>query len=283
MQTSMLALQGPNALELLDRLVEGDAIREVKYYRSTFVDAFGLPNVRVSRTGYTGENGFELYLPRDEGPRIWKHLLEEGRDAGLEPIGLGARDTLRLEAGMPLYGHEIDAEHDPISADLEFGIALTPEKGDFVGRGALERFKAERTHTVVGLTTPGPRVPRQGQTVLDGRTAVGTIASGAKSPTLGTNIATAHVPLTHAELGRELSVDFRGKTQDLHGRRAPLLLQDAQEEEVVLTSPALPLSSSASLWLGLLARPPDSAHLIRPRSNRPNPIQPPTIDAPFRP
>ncbi|MEX1025160.1 MAG: glycine cleavage system aminomethyltransferase GcvT [Planctomycetota bacterium] len=211
--TSMLAVQGPKALELMSLLVEGDALGDLKYYRSTFVDAFGIEGVRVSRTGYTGENGFELYLPRDEGPRVWDRLVTVGADLGLEPIGLGARDTLRLEAGMPLYGHEIDAEHDPITADLEFGIALTPEKGDFVGRTALEGMRAERTHKVVGLVSEGPRVPRQGQVVLDGRTAIGTIASGAKSPMLQKNIATAHVPLSHAEPGRELVVDFRGKPQ----------------------------------------------------------------------
>lgn len=211
--TSMLAVQGPNSLELMDRLIEGDAIRELKYYRSTFVDAFGLENIRVSRTGYTGENGFELYLPLDEGPRVWEHLLQGGADAGLAPIGLGARDSLRLEAGMPLYGHEIDEQHDPIAADLEFGIALTEAKGDFIGRSALEHMKANRTHKVVGLVTDGPRVPRQGQGVYDTSLAVGTIASGAKSTTLSKNIATAHVPLEYAEPGTQLDVDFRGKRQ----------------------------------------------------------------------
>jgi len=211
--TSMLALQGPASLEVLKELVDGFELENLKYYRFCRATVCGLPQTRISRTGYTGENGFELYLPREAGPRVWKRILEAGREAGVQPIGLGARDTLRLEAGMPLYGHEIDEHHHGFEAGLGFGIALTEEKGDFVGRSALERLKETMTRRLVGITTGGRRVPRQGYGIFHAGEEVGRVCSGSPSPTLDTNIGTAYVPLGLDTPGTELALDIRGTRQ----------------------------------------------------------------------
>ncbi len=211
--TSMIAVQGPTALEIMRRVVTDYDIGELKYYRFGFGTVCDVPGVRISRTGYTGENGFELYLPYGEGPRVWAELLAAGAEHGLRPIGLGARDTLRLEAGMPLYGHEIDDAHDPLEAGLAFGIAFTEAKGDFVGRTALERRKGTSRRTLVGLTTAGPRVPRQGYGLYHESEQVGVICSGSISPTLETNIATAYVQVGLDGEGQDLEIGIRDKRQ----------------------------------------------------------------------
>ncbi len=212
-ETAMLALQGPSSLEILGKVVADCDLAGLKYYRFTRGTVCGIPDVRISRTGYTGENGFEVYLPTAEGPRVWGELVEAGADAGLRPIGLGARDMLRLEAGMPLYGHEIDEEHNPLEAGLAFGIAFTEEKGDFVGRTALERMKETPERRLVGITTPGPRVPRQGYRLFREDEEVGEICSGGVSPTIETNIGTAYVKLGSDREGEGLAIDIRGKRQ----------------------------------------------------------------------
>jgi aminomethyltransferase len=211
--TGMLALQGERSLDVLQPLVKGCDLASIKYYRFGFGNVLGLEHTRISRTGYTGEPGFEVYVPAVEAPRVWNAILEAGQPHGLLPIGLGARDTLRLEAGMPLYGHEIDAEHHPLEAGLEFGVKLDAEKGDFVGRAALERLAAKPTRRLVGLTSDGPRVPRQGYALYAGGEQVGEVVSGAKSPTLETNIASAYVRLGHDAPGTPLELDIKGKRQ----------------------------------------------------------------------
>src|SRR5690606_22877598 len=146
-------------------------------------------DLHLSRTGYTGEDGFEFYLPADRTVELWRALLAAGKADGVVPCGLGARDTLRLEAGMPLYGPEIDAGTNPLEAGLSFAVKFTH---DFVGRGALERWQASPgsdPRTLVGLTTKSKRVPRQGYPVFAGDRELGTIRSGALSPTLDANIA----------------------------------------------------------------------------------------------
>ena len=212
-RTAMLALQGQRSAEILSQVVSGYDLAQLGYYKFTFATVCGLRDVRISRTGYTGEDGFEIYFPAAEAPRVWRTLSEVGAGKGLKPIGLGARDVLRLEAGMPLYGHEIDLEHNPIEAGLSFGVSFREEKGEWIGRAALERVKAAPTRRLVGLTTPGPRVPRQGTPVFDGAEQVGSVCSGAPSPTLETNIASAYVALGHDDAGRTLELDFRGKRQ----------------------------------------------------------------------
>ena len=212
-ELDMLALQGQNSVEILQKLVEGCDVGAITYYRFDFGTLCGIPNVRISRTGYTGEDGFELYFAPTESERVWNALLEAGKDLGLAPIGLGARDTLRLEAGMPLYGHEIDDQHNPIEAGLAFGISFKEEKGDWLGKAALEHVKAHPTQQLVGIKTTGPRVPRQGLKLFCGDEEVGYVVSGAVSPTISANIGSAYVKLGNEAPGTALELDLRGKRQ----------------------------------------------------------------------
>lgn len=220
-RTAMLALQGQHSSRILQALVEHCDLGSIGYYKFGFGSVCGIADTRISRTGYTGEDGFEVYLPTAEGPRVWNALIEAGAADELAPIGLGARDILRLEAGMPLYGHEIDATHNPIEAGLQFGVSFKPEKGDWIGRAALERVVARPTRRLVGITTDGPRVPRQGHKLMRGEREVGYVCSGAPSPTLGTNIASVYVALEQVEPGTELELDFKGKRQTARVRELP--------------------------------------------------------------
>jgi len=213
LELAMLAFQGPSSEEVLQKVVPDYDLSGLKYYKFDFGTVCGLPNTRISRTGYTGEDGFEIYFPWDEAARVWKELLAAGADAGLRPIGLGARDTLRLEAGMSLYGHEIDLEHNPIEAGLNFAVSFKEEKGDWIGRAPLADIKAAPTRALVGLTTDGKRVPRQGYKLFLEDREVGMICSGAVSPTLDTYIATAYLPIELAQPGQIVDMDLRGKRQ----------------------------------------------------------------------
>jgi len=211
-ELAMVALQGRRSQEVLQELVDVD-LAQLGYYRFTFGRLLDLEGVRISRTGYTGEDGFEVYFPVHAAHAVWQGLLEAGSDAGLAPIGLGARDTLRLEAGMPLYGHEIDLEHNPIEAGLHFGVSFHEEKGEWIGREALERIRAAPRRKLVGITTDGPRVPRQGYGIFHGGREVGQVCSGAVSPTLGKNIGSIYLPLELARAGERVEMDVRGKRQ----------------------------------------------------------------------
>jgi aminomethyltransferase len=210
---TMIAIQGPKALEVLKTVTTDCELSKLGYYKFTFGNVCGLANTRISRTGYTGENGYELYFPNEKAEGIWNGLVEAGEAAGVRPIGLAARDTLRLEAGMPLYGHEIDAEHNPVEADLGFAISFVEEKGDWIGRSALEEIRKHPTRKLVGFTTEGKRVPREGYELFHNDQSVGTICSGAVSPTLAKNIGTGYVPIDLGNPGQMLEMDIRGKRQ----------------------------------------------------------------------
>ena len=211
--TGMLALQGPASQDVLQSLTEGADLAALGYYKFTFGRVAGLADTRISRTGYTGEDGFEVYAPNADMPRLWDALAEAGAPRGLAPIGLGARDVLRLEAGMALYGHEIDESHNPVEAGLGFALDFREEKGAWIGREALLSVRAKPMRRLVGLTTDGPRIPRQGAALYAGSRAVGAVCSGALSPTLDTKIASAYAMLGSDEPGTELEIDFRGKRQ----------------------------------------------------------------------
>jgi len=219
--TAMLALQGPRSQEILQSLTRDIDLPALKYYRFGFGTVCGLTRTRISRTGYTGEDGFEVYLPASEGVRVWNELSRAGAVHGLKPIGLGARDVLRLEAGMALYGHELSLETNPREAGVEFALALTPDKGDFVGRAGLEALEQEKRQRLVGITTDGPRVPRQGMDLYHGSERVGVVASGGVSPTLETNIGSAFLRLGLDREGMELELDVRGKRQSARVRELP--------------------------------------------------------------
>jgi aminomethyltransferase len=210
---AMIALQGQASQATLQEMTRDLDLASVGYYKFGFGTVSGIANMRVSRTGYTGEDGFELYIPRAEAVRVWNECLAHGTKLGLKPIGLGARDTLRLEAGMPLYGHEIDATHNPIEAGLEFGVSFKPEKGAWIGRAALEKVAARKTRHLVGVRTDGPRVPRQGYELHAGNQRLGEIVSGSVSPTIGANIGTGYVPMTHGHPGDPVEIDIKGKRQ----------------------------------------------------------------------
>lgn len=212
-ELAMIAVQGPKSREITEHVVKGVDLAKLGYYKFAFGAVCGTPNVRISRTGYTGELGYELYVPAKDATRVWDEVLTHGAMYDVAPIGLGARDTLRLEAGMPLYGHEIDATHDPIQAGLEFGVSFAPEKGDWIGRGALEAIRAKPERRLVGVKTDGPRAPRQGYEIVVGGKSVGHVVSGSVSPTLGTNIGTAYVPVALGAPGTAAEIDVKGKRQ----------------------------------------------------------------------
>lgn len=208
--TGMIAIQGPKALEIAGPLLRGRPAK-LKRYHVEVTEQFGKP-VIVSRTGYTGEDGLELIVRGDETKRIWENLLLAGRSEGIQAAGLGARDTLRLEAGMPLYGHELGEDIDPLSAQLEF--ACNPQ-GSFIGSDALHNIRKAGGPPMVrvGLKLEGPRPAREGNPILESNgTPVGRVTSGTVSPTLGQPIAMAYVPRSMAPLGTTVHVDIRGQS-----------------------------------------------------------------------
>jgi aminomethyltransferase len=206
----MLALQGPHAQALLQPLVDKN-LAEIKYYFGTPTRVMGQAGL-VSRTGYTGEDGFEVIVPAAQANSLWESLFAAGSPNGLLPAGLGCRDTLRLEAGMPLYGHELNETIDPFTAGLAFGVRL--DAGDFIGREALIAAKANTTRPRrVGLELAGKRIAREGAIVFDGESQVGRVTSGTFSPTLEKSIAMAYVAPAQGTVGTSLTVDIRGQRE----------------------------------------------------------------------
>jgi aminomethyltransferase len=215
---SLIAVQGPRAQEILEAtaglvhdeaLSMGHTLDSLRYYTAMGMSFGGRP-VLVSRTGYTGEDGFELSVdPADVG-ELWDAIRAAGEPFGLVPAGLASRDTLRLEAGMPLYGHELSLHIVPAQAGLGRVVPLRTKEADFVGRGALESVVTPEAPVLVGLVAEGRRAGRAGYAVLHADDAVGEITSGALSPTLGHPIAMAFVAPSVSEPGTELSIDVRG-------------------------------------------------------------------------
>ena len=219
---SQLALQGPRALSTLAKLTKAD-LAAIKNYWFTWGTVAGVPNVLIARTGYSGEDGFELYLPADEPTtvKMWNALLDAGAEFGIRPCGLGARNTLRLEAGMSLYGHEISEEIDVFEAGLARWLKL--DKDSFIGRDALLAIQAAGgpKRRVVGLEMVERGIARDGYQVLslDGE-PVGAVTSGSPAPFLKTNIAMALVPAAVADSGCDVLVDVRGNR--LRAKQVPL-------------------------------------------------------------
>lgn len=202
-----IALQGPLAQQLLERLT-GKACIPVKYYTAVFEAKIADIPCVISRTGYTGEDGFEFYCSAQDGPKLWDLLLENGKEEGLIPCGLGARDTLRLEAAMPLYGHEMNDEISPKEASL--GIFVKMEKPDFIGKAALEEKGAPKKKRV-GLKVTGRGIIREKEDLFDGEKKVGVTTSGTHAPYLGYPIAMALVECEYAKPGTRLEADVRGR------------------------------------------------------------------------
>ena len=207
---ALLALQGPKAVEILAPLASID-VAAIRYYRFAMGEVDGVPTL-ISRTGYTGEDGFELYLDPSAAERIWNRLFETGASAGLAPAGLGARDTLRLEAGMALYGHELDRSTSPYEAGLAWVVKLA--SGEFIGRDALVAQKESGApRTLIGFEIEGRGIARQGHEVLDAEgQAVGVVTSGTWSPTFEKALGMAYVPTELAHPGASIGVSVRGRT-----------------------------------------------------------------------
>ncbi|HUD13850.1 MAG TPA: glycine cleavage system aminomethyltransferase GcvT [Terracidiphilus sp.] len=208
---SQLALQGPKALATLQKLTKTD-LAALKNYWFTYGTVAGVPNVMIARTGYSGEDGFEVYLPADEGTtvKVWNELLSAGDEFGIRPCGLGARNTLRLEAGMSLYGHEISDTINVLEAGLDRWLKL--DKGEFIGRRSLQELQSNGgpTRKLIGLEMVERGIARDGYAVLslDGN-GIGQVTSGSPAPFLKTNIAFALVPTAVSLSGEDVLVQVR--------------------------------------------------------------------------
>ncbi|WP_457963760.1 glycine cleavage system aminomethyltransferase GcvT [Arthrobacter sp. D1-29] len=218
-ETSLIAVQGPNAEAILLTLVpagQHQPVRDLKYYAAVEADING-QELLLARTGYTGEDGFEIYVPNVDAASLWEALLEAGESHGLIPAGLAARDSLRLEAGMPLYGNELSRYVNAYAAGLGPVVSLAKES-DFVGRKALTAIKAAGVGStigakLVGLKGTGRRAARAHYSILKDGTLIGEVTSGQPSPTLGYPVALAYVDVAHSEPGTVVDVDLRGKLE----------------------------------------------------------------------
>jgi aminomethyltransferase len=207
-ETALLALQGPRARAILEPHVDVD-VDAIGYYRFVEGKVLGRKAI-IAGTGYTGEDGFELYLHADDAVEVWGALLDDGFTEGLKPAGLGARDSLRLEMGYALYGNDLDEEHTPLEAGLGWITKLG--KGDFVGRDTLVEQKAKGIEwRLVGLKVTEKGFPRPGYPIREGGAQVGVVTSGTVSPSLGYGVAMGWVPSRLAAVGSRVEIDLRGK------------------------------------------------------------------------
>jgi aminomethyltransferase len=224
--SAMIAIQGPKAVDVLAPIVESGRrtppdLRKMRYYHYSHEYFDGV----ISRTGYTGEDGFEIICHASHAVQIWEQIVRAAEAVGGRVAGLGARDTLRLEAAMPLYGHELSEAINPIQAGLNFAVNL-PER-DFIGRDALTRFAADKDQPVrIGLQLDGRRVPRQGCPVLQNGEIIGEVTSGTFSPTLEHPIAMAYVRPTASAIGTKLNIDIRGTQHEANVVPLPFYKRD---------------------------------------------------------
>ncbi len=217
-ETALVAIQGPKAEALVGRLASVD-VTGLAYYHFAEGDVAGVPTL-ISRTGYTGEDGFELYIPAGRAESLWQTLLDAGRADGLVPVGLGARDTLRLEMKFALYGNDIDETTGPLEAGL--GWIVKPGKGDFIGRDAIETLRARGvSKKLVGLEMVERAVPRHGYRLLHEGQPVGTVTSGSYGPSVGRGIAMGYVPASLAAVGAAVDVEIRGRAEPARVARTP--------------------------------------------------------------
>jgi len=209
---AQLAIQGPKAESILQKLTEIDLSEIGSFKFAQHVNISGVADVLVSRTGYTGENGYELYLPANKAVALWENILEAGAGSGLKPCGLGARDTLRLEARLALYGQELSNDISPLEAGIGF-VVKTNKESDFIGKSALtEQKKAGLKRKLVGLEVTGRGIPRHGYKVFskDGE-EIGIVTSGTQSPSLKKRLGLALVSADQAEVGTPIKVEIRNK------------------------------------------------------------------------
>jgi aminomethyltransferase len=207
---SQLALQGPVAEKVLQKLAVDTDLSEIGFFKFKDVDLNG-KTALVSRTGYTGEDGFEVYCDNKDAVALWNEILEAGKDEGVIPCGLGARDTLRFEANLPLYGQELSATISPLEAGMGFAVKLKQE-ADFIGKDALIGQKENGLpRKVVGIEMIDRGIPRHGYPVFVGGKEIGEVTTGTQSPTLKKNIGLALLPSEYAVIDQEVEVEIRGK------------------------------------------------------------------------
>jgi aminomethyltransferase len=205
---AQLAIQGPKGPATLQKLTETD-LAPIQYYHFTDGTVAGTP-ARIARTGYTGEDGFEIYVAPDQAERIWNLVLDAGQEFGIKPCGLGARNTLRLESKMALYGHEIHASITPYEANLGWIVKL--DKGDFIGRAALQKQKEQGvTRKLAGFEMTGRGIGRDGYEVFLDGVAAGWVTSGGPSPTLNKNIGLCYLPTDRSNSGRQIQIMIRNQ------------------------------------------------------------------------
>ena len=225
-ETGLLAVQGPRAEALVQRLADRDVTR-VRYYHFAPAAVAGVP-CQVSRTGYTGEDGFELYAPAAQLESLWDALMEAGKRDGIQPIGLGARDTLRLEMKFALYGNDIDQTTNPLEAGL--GWVVKPAKGEFVGRGAIEAMRAAGvTRKLVGFEMVERAVARHGYRLLKDGVEAGIVTSGSFSPSLDRCIGMGYVRADLSAVGTEFDVEIRGQVQRARVAKTPFVPSHAKK------------------------------------------------------
>ncbi|MGO4886611.1 glycine cleavage system aminomethyltransferase GcvT [Anaerobacillus sp. MEB173] len=213
---AQLAIQGPKAEAILQKLTETDLSAIGFFHFAQDVNVDGITEVLVSRTGYTGEDGFELYFAADKGEALWNKLIDAGKDDSLKPCGLGARDTLRFEARLALYSQELTSDISPLEAGIGFAVK-TNKESDFIGKEALAKQKEEGlTRKLVGIEVTGRGIPRHGYKVLSaaGEEEIGFITSGTQSPTLKKSLGLALLSAEHAKVGTKLKVEIRKKLVD---------------------------------------------------------------------
>ncbi|MCI0547581.1 MAG: glycine cleavage system aminomethyltransferase GcvT, partial [Candidatus Rokubacteria bacterium] len=217
-ETALLAVQGPRAEALVGRLADTD-VAGLRYYHFATGTVAGVPTT-ISRTGYTGEDGFELYAPAARAERLWGALMAAGQADGIRPVGLGARDTLRLEMKFALYGNDIDETTNPLEAGL--GWVVKPAKGEFIGRSAIEAMRAAGVpRKLVGFAMEGRAVARHGYPLQKEGRAVGVVTSGSFAPSLERPIGMGYVPTVLAAVDTELDVEIRGATHRARVVRTP--------------------------------------------------------------
>lgn len=219
---ALIAIQGPKAEGILQKLTEINLSGIGVFHFTQHVNLDGITDVLVSRTGYTGEEGFELYLAADKAPALWEKLLETGKENGLKPCGLGARDTLRLEARLSLYGQELTKEISPLEAGIGF-VVKTNKESNFIGKAILTKQKEEGLKRIlVGIEMTGRGIPRHGYKVFSGGSEeIGFITSGTHSPSLKKSLGLALVSAENADLGTQLKVEIRKKMVDAIVVKAP--------------------------------------------------------------
>ncbi|HYL38814.1 MAG TPA: glycine cleavage system aminomethyltransferase GcvT [Bryobacteraceae bacterium] len=208
---AQLAIQGPQALPTLQKLTATD-LAAIQYYHFADGSVSGT-RARIARTGYTGEDGFEIYIPPEQAGRVWNDILDAGQEFGIKPCGLGARNTLRLEAKMALYGHEIHASITPLEADLAWIVKM--DKGEFIGRAALAKQKAAGiTRKLAGFEMTGRGIGRDGYEVLQNGAPVGWVTSGGPAPSLNKNIGLCYLPTDRAKHGERIQIMIRNQAVD---------------------------------------------------------------------